>query len=570
MMDKIRHFLANVPFTIKFAIAPSVAVVALIGLDFFASSALHSSAGDTAYIVERNMLGSNLLAEVNVDAQRLNAHLYRLLTDQAMSPLGKALPDRVAAIKSEEAKLAEKLTSYRDKFADAQQKPEIEKALKQLDDLKGGLDVVASMLEISFNSAASFADPFQAIFDQVASTTSAIQATALADSQKRSAATVGEARSLGTVLLLAMVAIAAAIGAISLLIGRITTRSIVAIAHVTTELSRNNLNVDIDSLSRRDELSAIVESLKGFASGIGEREQMRLQQETQKQQAEAERRTTLLRLADDFQANVGSTVQKVANASDGMTGSAKEMSAIAERNTAQARESSESASHASMNIQTVAAAAEELSASISEISRQVIHAKETAQKAGEKANLTTSIVHTLSQAVNSIGQVVQMINDIAGQTNLLALNATIEAARAGEAGKGFAVVANEVKHLATQTARATGDIGGQIGAVQEATRQAVAAIEEIVQTIANITDVSMVIAAAVEEQQASTSEIVRNVSEVSVQTDMLATNIAYVNEAAMDADRVAGQVFDSASGLSGLCGDLRGQVTDFLDRFRNG
>ncbi len=569
-MEKIRRLLSAIPFPIKFAIAPSVAVVALIGLDFFASSALNGSSDDMSYIVERNMQGSSLLGDVNTDAQRLNAHLYRLLTDQAMSPLGKALPDRVAAIKSEEGQLAGKLTTYRDKFATDEQKPAIEKALKQLDDLKGGLDVVASMLEISFNSAASFADPFQAIFDQVAETTTAIEAAALADSQKRSKAAVSNARTLGTVLLLAMAVIAAIIGATSWLIGRITTLSIVRIADATTELSRNNLNVDIDALDRRDELGAIVQSLKGFAKVIGEREGMRREQETQKAAAEAERRETLLRLANDFQSNVGSTVQKVSDASSEMNSAAREMSDIAERNTAQARESSESASHASMNIQTVAAAAEELSASISEISRQVIHAKDTAQKAGETAHRTTGIVNTLSSAVASIGEVVGLINNIAGQTNLLALNATIEAARAGEAGKGFAVVANEVKHLATQTAKATGDIGGQISAVQDATRQAVAAIEEIVSTVANINDVSMVIAAAVEEQQASTSEIVRNVSEVSMQTGVLASSIAGVNEAAVAADRVAGKVFDNSNGLAGLCGDLSGQVGEFLDRFRNG
>jgi methyl-accepting chemotaxis protein len=569
-MEKIRRLLSAIPFPIKFAIAPSVAVVALIGLDFFASSALHGSSDDMSYIVERNMQGSSLLGDVNTDAQKLNAHLYRLLTDQAMSPLGKALPDRVEAIKKEEAELAKNLTAYRDKFATEEQKPAIEKALKQLDDLKGGLDVVASMLEISFNSAASFADPFQAIFDQVASTTTAIEAAALADSQKRSKAAVSSAHNVGTVLLLAMAVIAAIIGATSWLIGRITTSSIVRIADATTELARNNLNVDIDALERRDELGAIVQSLKGFAQVIGEREGMRREQESAKAAAEAERRETLLRLANDFQANVGSTVQKVSDASSEMNHAAREMSDIAERNTAQARESSESAGHASMNIQTVAAAAEELSASISEISRQVIHAKETAEKAGVTAHRTTGIVNTLSGAVSSIGEVVGLINNIAGQTNLLALNATIEAARAGEAGKGFAVVANEVKHLATQTAKATGDIGGQIAAVQEATRQAVAAIEEIVATVANINDVSMVIAAAVEEQQASTSEIVRNVSEVSMQTGVLASSIAGVNEAAVAADRVAGKVFDNSNGLAGLCGDLSGQVSEFLDRFRHG
>ena len=569
-MDRIHRLLSATPFRIKFVIAPSLAVVALIGLDFFASDALNRSGSDMGFIVERNMLGSGLLADVNLDAQRLNAHLYRLLTDQAMSPLGKALPDRVATIKGEAVKLTLDLTKYRDQFASAEQKPAIEKALRQLDDLKGGIDVVASMLEISFNSAASFADPFQAIFDQVAETAGSIQAAALADSRQRSSDAVTAAHRLSTILLLVTAGVAAVIGFVSWLIGRVTTRSIVRIADATTQFSHNNRDVDVDMLSRRDELSAIVESLKGFAKLIGEREEMRLQRETQKQQAEAERRQMLLRLAGDFEAHVGCTVQKVSDSSQGMTDSARAMSSIAERNTAQARESAASASHASMNIQTVAAAAEELSASIAEISRQVTHAKEIAQRAGEKANLTTGIVRTLSKAVESIGQVVQMINDIAGQTNLLALNATIEAARAGEAGKGFAVVANEVKHLATQTARATGDISGQIGAVQEATRQAVEAIGEIVQTIANLTNVSMVIASAVEDQQASTSEIVRNVSEVSVQTDMLATSIAGVNEAAIDASGVAGQVFDSANGLSGLCGDLRGQVTDFLDRFRNG
>jgi methyl-accepting chemotaxis protein len=537
-------------------------------LDILASGALNSTGADMAFVVDSNMRGSALLADINSDTQRFNAHLYRLLTDQAMSPLGKALPDRVATLKSELAKLSESVKVYGEKFATPKQKPAIETASKQLEDVKGGIDVVASMLEISFTSAASFTDPFQAIFDHLTETTTAIQGAAFADSEQRSNAAIAYSHHLGRLLMLAVLVVAGLIGVSSWLIGRLTAHSINDIANATNELARDNLDVDINALERRDELGRIVQSLKQFALLINDRQEMRRQQEEQKHEAEVEQRQTLLRLADDFQASVGSTVQRVGDASTTMNASAKEMSGIAERNTQQAKDSSASASAASTNIQTVAAAAEQLSASISEISRQVIQAKQTSQHAGERANHTTSIVKRLAESVESIGQVAALITDIAGQTNLLALNATIEAARAGDAGKGFAVVANEVKHLALQTAKATGQIGGQIGAVQDATRQAVAAIAEIVSTIANISDVSMAIAAAVEEQQASTSEIVRNVSQVSQETSMLAQNIAGVNEAAVDAGRVAGEVFTSANGLSGLSTDLRTQMSDFMTRFR--
>ena len=187
-------------------------------------------------------------------------------------------------------------------------------------------------------------------------------------------------------------------------------------------------------------------------------------------------------------------------------------------------------------MQTVASAAEELSASISEIARQVAQSSEIADQAVQDANRTDSIVKTLADGAQKIGDVVGLISTIAGQTNLLALNATIEAARAGDAGKGFAVVASEVKSLANQTAKATEDISQQVAQIQVATKEAVTAIEAISQTIGEVSRIATAIAAAVEEQGAATQEIARNVHEAASGTQQVGTNIAGVS-ARRDRDR---------------------------------
>lgn len=215
-------------------------------------------------------------------------------------------------------------------------------------------------------------------------------------------------------------------------------------------------------------------------------------------------------------------------------------------------------------MQTVASAAEELHSSIAEIARQVAQSSAIAGKAVDDARRTDTIVKTLASGAQRIGDVVGLINSIAGQTNLLALNATIEAARAGDAGKGFAVVASEVKSLANQTAKATEDISKQISEIQSATGEAVQAIESIAGTIEELSTIASSIASAVEEQGNATQEIARNVQEAASGTQHVSANIAGVSEGARETGAAAGRVLDAAGNLSSQAEQLRGDVRTFI------
>jgi methyl-accepting chemotaxis protein len=216
----------------------------------------------------------------------------------------------------------------------------------------------------------------------------------------------------------------------------------------------------------------------------------------------------------------------------------------------------------------VASATEELSASIGEITNQVTESTRIVGDAVHQANDTNSKVQGLAQAAEKIGEVVRLINDIAGQTNLLALNATIEAARAGEAGKGFAVVASEVKTLATQTAKATEEIAAQVRAIQEATASSAEAIGSITKTISRVSEISTTIASAVEEQGAATQEISRNVQQAAQGTQEVSSNIGAVTSAAQQTGSAANEVLQSASELSRNGEMLKSQVEEFLRTVR--
>jgi len=335
------------------------------------------------------------------------------------------------------------------------------------------------------------------------------------------------------------------------------------------ELAGGNFAVVLPGLGRKDELGAVAAAVEKFkvVSEQKAREEAEAKMK-QDQIAAQQRKADMVRLADSFEAAVGEIVETVSSASTELEASAGTLTATAERAQEVTTMVAAASEEASTNVQSVASATEELSSSVNEISRQVQESARMASEAVDQARTTNDRVSELSKAAARIGDVVELINTIAGQTNLLALNATIEAARAGEAGRGFAVVASEVKALAEQTAKATGEIGQQITGIQAATQESVGAIKEISGTIERLSEIASTIAAAVEEQGAATQEISRNVQQAAQGTQQVSSNITDVQRGASETGSASSQVLSAAQSLSSDSNRLKLEVGKFLNSVR--
>jgi methyl-accepting chemotaxis protein len=352
------------------------------------------------------------------------------------------------------------------------------------------------------------------------------------------------------------------------LIGRGISAPVVRMGVAMRALASGDKTVAIPGLNRKDEIGDMAATVQVFKQSMIETERLRMEQEALKKRTEAERRQAMLHLATRFEQSVGDVVRGVGSASTELRATAQAMSATAEETTRQSTMVAASSEQATHNVQTVASATEELTASINEISQQVAQASVMIDKGVREATLSKDQVTGLTTAAEKIGNVVKIISDIASQTNLLALNATIEAARAGEAGKGFAVVASEVKTLASQTAKATEEIAGQIRAIQEATQVSAQLILGITATIGDVSKVTSAIAASVEEQGAATQEIARNVMQAAQGTQEVSGNIISVNQAAQETGAAAAQMLSSAAELSENGELLKVQVEAFLSEVR--
>jgi methyl-accepting chemotaxis protein len=335
------------------------------------------------------------------------------------------------------------------------------------------------------------------------------------------------------------------------------------------EMAGGNLNVVIPGASRGDEIGDLAKTVvvirKNAEQKAGDEVKAKL---TQDEILAKQRRAEMVRLADQFEGAVGGIVATVSSASTQLEASAGTLTSTAERAQELTTIVAAASEEAATNVQSVASSTEEMSSSITEIGRQVQESARIANGAVDQARKTNDRVGELSKAAARIGDVVELINTIAGQTNLLALNATIEAARAGEAGRGFAVVASEVKALAEQTAKATGEIGQQITGIQAATEESVNAIKEISGTIEKLSEISSTIASAVEEQGAATKEISRNVQQAARGTQQVSSNITDVQRGAGETGSASSQVLSAARSLSGESNRLKLEVGKFLNSVR--
>jgi methyl-accepting chemotaxis protein len=351
------------------------------------------------------------------------------------------------------------------------------------------------------------------------------------------------------------------------LIGRRIARPVIAMTATMAGLAAGDRSVAIPALDHKDEIGEMARAVEVFKTGLIEADEL-----AAAQQAEQERKQQRQQTIDDaiaaYDESVGRSLTALSAAAGEMRVTAEGMAATAEDTRSQASAVTSASAEALANVQNVASSTEEMTASIAEIARQVAQSTQIAAKAVDEAGRTNATMRALTDAAHRIGEVVQLIQDIASQTNLLALNATIEAARAGEAGKGFAVVASEVKTLANQTGKATEEIASQITAIQAATKSAVEAIKGIDGTIGQISEISTTIAAAIEEQGAATGEITRSTQETARGTEAVSRNIAGVSEAAGKTGAAASQVLASSGALGRQAETLRAEVDQFLGKIR--
>lgn len=342
-----------------------------------------------------------------------------------------------------------------------------------------------------------------------------------------------------------------------------------ALGRTVDRMAGGDYDANVVEAARSDEVGSIGQAIVHFRDNLKAKAIADAENESAlRQKSEKDRRSTMSRLANEFEAAVGSVVNRVSSAASQMQNAAQSLTATADEAARQSASVASATEEAAKNVHVVASASGQLASSISEISSQVVQSTSIAGQAVAKARETDGRIRSLVSSAQKVGEVVTLIQAIAEQTNLLALNATIEAARAGDAGKGFAVVASEVKSLANQTAKATEDISAQIATIQEATQDSAEAIHSISTTIEDMSSIAQSIAAAVEQQGAATQEISRNVHEAARGTDEAAHSINGVNRATNETGAAASEVLATAADLSEQSQTLQSEVAGFLVRVR--
>jgi methyl-accepting chemotaxis protein len=379
-----------------------------------------------------------------------------------------------------------------------------------------------------------------------------------------SAAALTQSQSHIRIFIIGVGAAAVLIGLLfSWLVGRSITRPLNGLTRVMTKLAAGDTSASIPATEAKDELGAMARTVIVFRDTMIERERLAAGEAATNRERE-QRTDAIAATITRFEMSVDQALSKVREAAGRLEVTSTQLHSAADQVSAESRAAEERVGVASGNVTAAAGAVEELAASISEIAGQANRSTEVASGAVKDARRTAHTMSELGVAASRIGEVVGLIQAIAGQTNLLALNATIEAARAGEAGKGFAVVASEVKSLAGQTAKATEEIAGQVGAIQSAVADAAHAIEQVNTIIEEISHIAGTVAVTVEEQNRAVASISEGVNRASSEARTSAESMSRLAGTSRDARTVAADVKSLADTLSQEAESLNGEVRRFL------
>lgn len=559
-------WIKNMRLSWKVQLAPALSIVVMIGLGVHALQTLRSNQAFVSALFSGPVRQSELANELTAQAWVAHAKLYRLAAIGANEKDEKKVEAMAKEASAAVAAVAEAFKSVEQGSGGAQ-------GLEQLRTAVGGYIKQAKnaieMADGDAGSALMFIKGAERNFAQLEKLSDELILRST-ETKDREIARAGVRLEQQQWLLTVAIALMAIVGiVISFLIGRSISRPVVAMSDAMRELAIGNFDVRLPGLERRDEVGQMAKAVDEFkAQAIAKAEREAGERENKGRELAAARRAELHSLAEGFEAAVGGIIETVASAS----GELENAAILLTKSSSQTQELSAlvaaASEQTSTNVQSVASATEEMTSSIHEIGHRVVDSNRIAQEAVEQAKRTDARIAELSLAAGRIGDVTQLITGIAEQTNLLALNATIEAARAGEAGRGFAVVAQEVKALASQTAKATSEISAHIAGMQAATQDSVGAIKEIGGTIGRVSEIVAAIAAAVEQQGAATQEIARNVQQAARGSSEVASNITDVNQSAGDTGTASSQVLASAQLLLNENKHLKAEVARFLATVR--